>query len=226
MKRTALGALLGLALFSQVAPAPAQAPSGSAHRAKPPHAHPGGSGAPGGSAGRPPKPFGMMPTLGSGMPGGSAHPGGPPMHPGLHKRMMERLASLKERRSAHVGQLRARFSELHLQNQALKNELRRHARSLAFLTRARMVAEEELTEPKKAKVLKRIDVLLAKEQARHDRHVTKFTGVGPAASGSAPPFASGSVPPGKASGAAAPAGSGAPKPKPSPAPAASAGGAS
>jgi hypothetical protein len=144
------------------------------------------------------------------------------MHPGLHKRMMERMATLKERRSARIGQLRARFSELHLQNQALRNELRRHARSVAFLTRARMVAEEELTEPKKAKTLKRIDVLLAKEQARHDRHVAKFTGGSPAASASAPPFASGSVPPGKASAAAASAGSGVPKRLPSPA--ASAGG--
>jgi hypothetical protein len=73
--------------------------------------------------------------------------------------------------------------------------------------------------------LKRIEVLLAKEQARHDRHVTRFTGMGPAGSGSAPPFASGSIPPGMASARGAAAGSGAPPRKPSPAPAASAGGA-
>jgi hypothetical protein len=137
--------------------------------------------------------------------------------------MMERMATFKARRETHVGELRSRFSELHLQNEALRNELRRHARSVAFLTRARLVAEAELTEPKKAKVLKRIDVLLAKEQARHDRHVAKFTGAGPAASGSAPPFASGVVPPRAPSAAAAP-GSAAPKPKHSPASAASAGG--
>jgi hypothetical protein len=139
--------------------------------------------------------------------------------------MMERRATLKERRDARLGQLRTRFSQLHLQSEALRNELRRHARSVAFLTRARMVAEEELTEPKKAKALKRIEVLLAKEQARHDRHVTRFTGMGPAGSGSAPPFASGSIPPGMASARGAAAGSGAPPRKPSPAPAASAGGA-
>jgi hypothetical protein len=135
--------------------------------------------------------------------------------------MMERLATLKTRRDAHVAQLRSRFSELHLKNEALRNELRRHARSLAFLGRARMIAEEELTEPKKAKVLKRIDVLLAKEQARHDRHVARFTGVGPMPSGSAPPSASGFVPPRASAG---PAGSGSPKRLP-PKPATSAGGA-
>jgi hypothetical protein len=222
MKRTALGSLIGIAMFGLIASASAQSPSGSAHRAKPPHAHPhpGGSAAPHGSAGHAHKPGGSMPPLGSGMPAAS-HPGGPHAHPGLHKRMMERMATLKERRAARVGQLRARFSELHLQNHALKNELRRHARSVAFLTRARMVAEEELTDPRKSKVLKRIDVLLAKEQARHDRHVTKFTGASPATSGSAPPFASGMVPPGKATAAGAGAGT----PKRQPSPAASVGGA-
>jgi hypothetical protein len=135
--------------------------------------------------------------------------------------MMERMASFKERREAHLRQMKARFSDFHLKNDALRNELRRHARAVAFLTRARMVAEEELTdEPKKAKVLKRIDVLLAKEQARHERHVLRFTGVGPTPALSA----SGFVPPHAASAAAGPAGSGALKRVP-PKPAASAGGA-
>jgi hypothetical protein len=166
-------------------------------------------------------PPGMLGPHGSAAPSGSGQPPGGPDRPGLRQKMLERMATLKARRDAHLGQLRTRFSELHLKDEALKNELRRHARSIAFLTRARLVAEEELTEPKKAKVLKRIDVLLAKEQARHDRHVAKFTGARPAPSGSAPPFASGFVPP-RAPSALARA-SGAPKPKP--VPAASAGGA-
>lgn len=213
MKRTALGPLLGLAIFGTLASALAQAPAGSMRPGKPVGPHAG----PGGSSGHPPR------MLGSAAPGASgARPDGS-AHPGLERMMHERLVTLKARRDAHRKELHNRFSELHLKSEALRNELRRHARSVAFLTRARLIAEQELTEPRKAKVLKRIEVLLAKEQARHDRHVAKFT-TGPVPSGSAPPFASGVVPPRAPSAMAAPPGSGAAH-HPHPKPAASAGGA-
>lgn len=217
MKRPALGPLFGLALFSLVAGALAQVPSGSTRPGRTLGAHPG----PGASGAHPRgKPFSMMTPHGSAAPAGSGTPG---THTGLRQRMLERMATRKARRETHVAQLQGRFSQFHLKNEALREELRRHARSLAFLTRARLIAEEELTDPKKAKVLERIEVLLAKEKARHDRHILRFTGVGPAPSGSARPFASGFVPPRAPSAAASPPGSGPPKRKPSPA--ASAGGA-
>jgi hypothetical protein len=162
----------------------------------------------------------MMGPAGSAAPAGSGHHHGSADRPSLHKRMMDRMATFKARREENVGRLRARFSDLSLKDEALRNELRRHAKSVAFLTRARMVAEEELSDPRKSKVLKRIDVLLAKEQARHDRHVARFIGAGAAPSASAPPFASGVVPPPTRS-----AGTGVPKPTLPPAAAASAGGA-
>jgi hypothetical protein len=222
MKRTALGPLVGLAISGLVVSAFAQAPSSSARHGKPFGAPPGGSAGPHGKPGHAHDAAAAAPS-GSVAPAASGHPGGPPDRPALHQKMMERMATFKARREAHVGELRSRFSELHLKNEALRNELRRHARSVAFLTRARLVAEAELTEPKKAKVLKRIDVLLAKEAARHDRHVAKFTSTGPSASGSAPPFASGVVPLPVVSGSAG-RGPAIPKPKRSPDPAASAGG--
>lgn len=219
MKRTVLGPFVGLLISCFVVPVMAQAPSGSARQGKPPHAHPGGS-----AAHLHGKPMGSMTgPAASAAPAGSGHRHGPGDRPSLHQRMMDRRATFKARRDAHVGKLRARFSELHLKDEALRNELRRHARSMAFLTRARLVAEEELSDPKKSKVLKRIEVLLAKEQARHDRHVARFTRAGAAPSGSAPPFASGVVPPPARS--ARPAASAAAKPQLPPAAAASAGGA-
>lgn len=219
MKRTVLGPFVGLLISCFVVPVMAQAPSASARPGKPPHAHPGGSA--GHDHGRPMG--GRMGPAGSAAPAGSGHQHGPADRPSLHKRMMERRATHKARRDEHIGKLRARFSDIHLKDEALRNELRRHARAVAFLTRAQLVAEEELTDPKKSKVLKRIEVLLAKEQARHERHVARFTSAGAVPSGSAPPFASGVVPPPARS--AGPAASAAAKPQLPPAAAASAGGA-
>jgi hypothetical protein len=217
MKPTALGSILSVAILGVASAALAQAPAGSghAHAGKPGPRH--DKAGPAGS-GEHPKPFGSARMLGSASPAASAAgvPGG------LQRRMMERMRTVKERRDAHVRELRGRFTRFHLNNSMIMEELRHHARRVAFLNRARMIAEEELAEPKKAKVLKRIDVLLAKEQARHERHSARFFASTLIPSASAPPVASGVVPP-RPSGALP--GSGAPPRKPAPVPAASAGGA-
>jgi hypothetical protein len=112
----------------------------------------------------------------------------------IKKRLAELMETHKARREARLAALRAKYSAGELGMPALMMELRHHARRMAFLNRARLIAENELEEPKRAKVLARIDKLIEKENERHERHVTRLKnpGAAPSASAAAPP---GSGPP-------------------------------
>jgi hypothetical protein len=123
---------------------------------------------------------------------GSAERRGPGPHAfrseALRKKIEELRATHRERRSARVAELRSKYGAMHLRSRPLTMELRHHARRTAYLNRARLIAENEIDEPKRAKVLARIDELVEKENARHERHVARLTGdAGPSPSGSAPP---------------------------------------
>lgn len=111
----------------------------------------------------------------------------------------ELRASFAARRQAHREMLRADFGKGELGHPDLVAELRKHARRMAFLNRAKLVATTDLDEPKRTATLTRIDKLLASEQTRHQTALQKLKTAGapnssasavataaPAPSGSAP----------------------------------------
>jgi hypothetical protein len=110
------------------------------------------------------------------------------------KELMERLAEIKAsagaRRSAHMAEVRARFGAA-LGRREVMEELRRHARRVAFLNRAKFIATTEFDEPRRTTALARIDKLMTKEKARHERRVEKLKSnapsPGPSGSASAGP---------------------------------------
>lgn len=67
-----------------------------------------------------------------------------------------------------------------------REELRQHARRMAFLNRAMVLAETEAKDKNKDKLLERISKLIDKENQRHERAMERFKST-PAAAASAPP---------------------------------------
>ncbi len=199
MKRHAALVLL-LLLPTVSAPADAQPPgSARAPRGGPPDG-PGGPGGPGGRRdpfremfGRP-GPSASAPHPGhSGGPHGMGHGHGP-FHgagvPALVKQLRagtitraefdtkfkELRSTIKERRKAHQSELRERFDATVLRSAPFKEELRIHARRMAFLNRAQVVAQSELTGDKQKKTLARIDKLIELESQRHEKAVARIKG--------------------------------------------------
>ena len=121
-----------------------------------------------------------------------------PNGPELQAKLAELRATGGARRAAHVAELRVRFGAAALHDKALVGELRAHARRVAFLNRAKLVATTELDEPKRTAALARIDKLMAREQQRHERRVEKLKAMPPQPGPSGAPAAP---------SAAAPAGS-------------------
>jgi len=125
----------------------------------------------------------------------SAHAMGP--HGFKSEQMKMRLSELqathKQRREAHRAEMRMKYGAGQLGNQSLLMELRHHARRMAFLRRAQLIAENEVEGPKRAALLARIEKLIAKENTRHERHVKRMADAGPGPSASA--IASGGPPP-------------------------------
>lgn len=76
-------------------------------------------------------------------------------------------ATAQARRQAHMAEARQRYGALASSNREVFVELRVHARRMAFLNRAKLVATTELEDPKRSTVLARIEKLTAAEQARH-----------------------------------------------------------
>ena len=72
----------------------------------------------------------------------------------------------KERRKARRDELKEKLGD-DLKRPAVKAELKIHARRMARLNRIRVVAKAE----GKDEVVKRVDTLIAKEKARHDKHI-------------------------------------------------------
>ncbi len=91
----------------------------------------------------------------------------------------ELRSTFAARRQAHRERMRAEFGPAALSHPDVFAELRKHARRMAFLNRAKLVATTELDEPKRTAALSRIDKLLASEQARHQKAVQKLKAESP-----------------------------------------------
>jgi|SRR5687768_800770 len=203
MKRYA--ALVLLLLLPTVSePADAQPPgSARAPRGGPPDG-PGGPGGPGGRRDPFREMFGKPgPSSSAPHPGASGGPHG--MGPGHHAghghfrhsavarlvkalrageitraefeaKFKELKKTAKERRKAHHDEVRGRFDAAVLKAAPFKEEFRHHARRMAFLNRAQVVAQTELTGDKQKKTLARIDKLIELETQRHDKALEKLKG--------------------------------------------------
>ncbi len=105
--------------------------------------------------------------------------------------LKDHLAKLRdnmaERRKQHQGELKARWGAT-LAMPAVREELQHHARRLARLNRALLLAQSELTKDKD-KVVERIQKLLDKEQERHDRAMERFKSMPNTPAASAAPAA-------------------------------------
>lgn len=100
-------------------------------------------------------------------------------------------ASAKGRREARLLEMRHRYPAATLARREVFEELRVHARRMAFLNRAKVVATTELDEPKRTKVIERVDKLMQNEQARHQKRMEALRTAGPGEPGGAPSLASG-----------------------------------
>jgi hypothetical protein len=105
--------------------------------------------------------------------------------------------NMNERRKHHQSELKARYGAT-LAMPPVREELQHHARRMARLNRAMLVAQTEVTKDKD-KLVERIEKLIDKEQERHDRAMERFKSMPNTPAASAGPAAS------AAPGAAAPA---------------------
>lgn len=150
---------------------PRPLPSGSAGaRRGPPHPLPSGSTAPWRGL------------------GDAAHGRGPNAAK-LRAKLEALRASGPARRAAHIAVLQRRFGQAALGSAPLRQELATHARRMAFLKRARLVATTELEESKRDSAVARIDKLVTLEQERHERRLAELhlDHPAPGPSGSAAP---------------------------------------
>ncbi|HWO09719.1 MAG TPA: hypothetical protein VNN80_09580, partial [Polyangiaceae bacterium] len=89
----------------------------------------------------------------------------------------QRLAALKEsareRRKAHREELGKRYGAA-LGNAATREELRHHGRRMAFLNRALVLAQSEKAGKDKDALIERIEKLIEKENARHEKAMDRF----------------------------------------------------
>lgn len=103
-----------------------------------------------------------------------------------------RLTELRERREdrakEHREELKARYGAA-LGSPAAREELEHHARRLARLNRAMVLAETEVVKDKD-KLKERIQKLLDKENARHQQAMDRFKANTPPGAGAAAPSAS------------------------------------
>lgn len=86
----------------------------------------------------------------------------------IRTRLGELAATRSARRDARLAELKARHGADTLEDPGFREELRIHARRMAFLHRAQIVAAADLAEPKRAQTLARIHALTGKEERRHD----------------------------------------------------------
>jgi len=89
----------------------------------------------------------------------------------LNAAMMAARANAKGRHEARLLDMRQRYPASALANREVLAELRVHARRMAFLNRAKVVATTELDEPKRSAVIARVETLTQKEQARHQQRI-------------------------------------------------------
>lgn len=146
-----------------------------------------------------PEPGARARLAASAIPSGSARHPRPDWADGFRKKrpdpkdvqahIAEFRASAAARRAEHMAELRQRFGQRMFANRELGEELRRHARRMAFLRRAKFIATTELDEPKRAAALGRIEKLVTREEARHDKRVEKLKSDAPSPGPSGTPSA-------------------------------------
>jgi len=111
--------------------------------------------------------------------------------------LKERLGELKEQREErmkeHREELKARFGAA-LGAPAAREELEHHARRMAKLDRAMVLAETEVTKDRD-KLKERIQKLMDKENARHEAALEKLKAAQPAAGAAAAAPAAPATPP-------------------------------
>jgi hypothetical protein len=119
--------------------------------------------------------------------------------------LKDKLAKLREsvgeRGKEHRQALGKRWGSA-LALPAAREELKHHARRMAFLERAMVLAQTEAKDKEKDKLIERITKLIDKEEERHERAMERFKSMptAPGASASAAPAAA--PPAGSAEGAA------------------------
>ncbi len=116
----------------------------------------------------------------------------------------DRIAKLRDtlaaRRAEHQAELKARWGGV-LAMPAVREELEHHARRMARLNRAAVLAETEVTKDKD-KLVERIQKLIDKEQARHDKAMERFKSMPTTPAASAPGAAAAAAPAASAAAAA------------------------
>jgi hypothetical protein len=97
--------------------------------------------------------------------------------------LKDKLAKLREtasqRRHEHRQALKNRWGTA-LTLPPVREELRHHARRMAFLNRALFLAQTEVAPKDKAKLVERIEKLIDKENDRHERAMERFKSMPPA----------------------------------------------
>jgi len=202
MKRHA--AIVLLLLLPTVSDPARAEPPGSARpgRGGPPDGK-GGPGGPGGRRDPFKEMFGRPGPSSSAHPGhpGPGHSGGPHMGRGhgrfrhsavaalvkqlrageltraeFNAKFKELKKTAKERRKERLAEVRERFDAAVLRSAPAREEFQHHARRMAFLNRAQVVAQTELTGDKQKKTLARIDKLIELENERHDKALDRLKG--------------------------------------------------
>lgn len=111
------------------------------------------------------------------------------------KSRMEKLReSQSERQKQHQQLVHQRWGSSLLSTSQAKQELRDHARRSAMLDRALLLAQTETKLPDRAKVIERIEKLIEREDARHDRVMTQMKSMPSSAEAKAAPPAQNPTP--------------------------------
>jgi len=90
------------------------------------------------------------------------------------------------RRTARLEQLRSELGAADFERPEYRRELARHHHAVAFLERARLVAESEVEGMRRAKALMRINAMLYRENNRHDAAIAVLKNPAAAPSSSVP----------------------------------------
>jgi len=119
----------------------------------------------------------------------------------------DRLAKLREdakdRRKAHQQALKEKWGDT-LAKPNVREELRHHARRIAFLNRALLLAETERKGKDKDKIVERIEKLIEKENTRHEAAMARIKSGQPTSPAAAAATATGAKDTAPAKGAADP----------------------
>ena len=100
----------------------------------------------------------------------------------LKARLQQLRESEQQRRKEHQQMVKQRWGKA-LALSPAKDELRLHAKRSAMLDRALVVAQTEAKPTDQAKLAQRIEMLIDKENARHERTMMRLSAMGAAHAG-------------------------------------------